>query len=253
MPDNSQATRYRATRWHSDDPEAFYDSRATPASGIGFPSLCTDLVPAQRNTADPQDYYAELGVDPGASDAEIRSALRGLYRDLHPDTGTSPDPERLTLVHNIAEVLLDPAERIKYNNTPKGHRLVDKVYREQLSKLDVHTVRAIVETQPAAPTFGRFDYFALGYRSTDTLKAQQWYHYLLTNVCSTTFRGPLRLLLWDGLRPAWQGSAQVLMVPRRWEPSNFTAIQLLTRVIGSTAVSNISGKPAPIPTTLSGT
>jgi hypothetical protein len=251
VPSNSPETLSRQTRFPFS--AQGYDSRTSTSPGIGFPSCCTDLVPAPANTADPHDYYAELGVDPGASDVEIRHAVRHLYRDLHPDTGSDPDPERLTLIANIAEVLLDPAARIKYNNTPPGHRLIDKVYREQLSKLDARTVRAVVETQTQTATSGRFDYFALGYRTTDTLKAQQWYHYLLANISATSFRGQLRLLLWDGERPAWAVSQGVLMVPRGWEPSDFTAIQLLSRVIGKPVISNISQTPPPIPTALSQT
>jgi len=131
---------------------------------------------------------------------------------------------------------LDPVSRVKYDNTPEGQRRIDKVYLSELSRLSpghLRVIRDSIKPKAASPygTPGRFDYFALGWRTTDDLKAQQWYHYLLTNIALTTFRGRLRLLLWDGLRAGWQSSQQVLMVPRSWEPSAFAARHLLTKVI----------------------
>lgn len=233
----------------------FYDSRSTRNPGIGFPSTCRDLVLADRNTADPQNYYAELGVDPGASAQEIRHAVRGLYVALHPDTGTDPDPDRLTRVHNIAEVLLDDQKRLKYDRTPGGSRLMDKNYAEELrvsgklSRLDEKVIREALKAQPANPygTPGRFDYFSLGHKSTDALKAQQWYHFLLTRHTLTEFRGRIRLLLWDNPRPAWDSKQEILMVPRSWEPSVFAAEALLTKVIDSKGGSHLTDEPGELP------
>ncbi|QZE10505.1 DnaJ-like chaperonin [Mycobacterium phage ScoobyDoobyDoo] len=216
-------------------------------------------MPAPRNTRDPHDYYRELGVDPGATTAEIKARLRQLYVELHPDTGERPDPEKLTRVRNIAEVLLDDEQRLKYNNTPEGHRLMDKVYAEELSKLDVMRtikhdkhVREALQAQKASPygKVGRFDYFSIGQRSSDALCAQQWYHYLLGVASRTSYTGRLRLMLWDGERPAWNAERELLMVPRRWEPSAHAAKALVTRVIGSTGVSNISQESPELPTQL---
>lgn len=225
-----------------------YDSRATTSAGIGFPSTCRDLVLAPRNTRDPHDYYAELGVDPGATRAEIKAAVAGLYVALHPDTGADPDPDRLMRVHDIAEVLLDDRSRLKYDRTPEGERLMDKVYAEELrvsgklSRADEKTVRETLKARPSNPYGqpGRFDYFALNHRTTDALKAQQWYHYLLVYHAYTEFRGRIRLLLWDNPRPAWEAGQEVLMVPRSWEPSDFAAQVLLTKVIDKKGASNLT-------------
>lgn len=227
----------------------FFDSRDV-SPGIGFPSLCRELAVAPRNTRDPHDYYRELGVDPGATREEIKSRLRRLYVELHPDTGVAPDPDRLNRVKNIAEVLLDDQQRLKYDNTPEGRRLMDRVYVEELKDkvgvLKVMSEEGVKEALQAAPAnpygkVGRFDYFSIGHRSTDPLVAQQWYHYLMASAVRPKHRGRLRLLLWDGERPAWNAGQEILMVPRRWDPSSHAAHALMVRVIGTTSASNLSG------------
>ena len=46
---------------------------------------------------DPHDPYTVLGLDPGASAAEITAAYRRAVRACHPDT-PHPDPDRLAAV-----------------------------------------------------------------------------------------------------------------------------------------------------------
>jgi curved DNA-binding protein CbpA len=205
-------------------------------------------------------YYAELGVAPSASRSEIKSALRRLYVELHPDTGSSPDPERLTRIKNIAEVLLDDQERLKYDRTPEGQRLMDKVYAEELKAtlgtmkvMSQEKVREALKPQRANPygKAGRFDYFSLGHRTTDPLCAQQWYHYLMQHANKSSFKGRLRLLLWDGERPSWNEPQEILMIPRRWEPSAHAANALVARVIGNQGLSNLSEVSPQLPTHVS--
>lgn len=62
------------------------------------------------------DPYAVLGVPPGATAAEIRSAFRRLARQYHPDVNPDPAaPERFRAIAAAYEVLSDPAQRAAYD------------------------------------------------------------------------------------------------------------------------------------------
>jgi molecular chaperone DnaJ len=65
----------------------------------------------------PRDYYEVLGVDRGASEAEIKKRFRKLARELHPDVNTE-DPEAEEKFKQAAEayeVLSDPERRRVYD------------------------------------------------------------------------------------------------------------------------------------------
>lgn len=64
-----------------------------------------------------KDYYATLGVDPRASEAEIRQAFRQLARRFHPDLNPdSPEAEaRFREVNEAYQVLSDPQRRREYD------------------------------------------------------------------------------------------------------------------------------------------
>ena len=65
----------------------------------------------------PPDYYAALGVPPGATTAQIKKAYRKLARRHHPDTNPG-DPGAATRFKTITEayeVLADPARRKAYD------------------------------------------------------------------------------------------------------------------------------------------
>lgn len=71
------------------------------------------------------DYYAALGIAPGAADGEVRAAFRRLARQYHPDV--NPDPgaaERFRAVVAAYEVLSDPRTRAAYDaqRTSGGRR-----------------------------------------------------------------------------------------------------------------------------------
>ena len=63
-----------------------------------------------------RDYYELLGVQRGASDAEIKKAFRKLARELHPDVSEEPDaPERFKEVAQAYEVLSNAESRKLYD------------------------------------------------------------------------------------------------------------------------------------------
>jgi molecular chaperone DnaJ len=62
------------------------------------------------------DYYEILGVERGASDADIKSAFRRLARELHPDVSEAPDAgERFREIAEAYEVLSKPETRETYD------------------------------------------------------------------------------------------------------------------------------------------
>ncbi|MBS3958450.1 MAG: DnaJ domain-containing protein [Xanthomonadaceae bacterium] len=63
-----------------------------------------------------KDYYAALGVEPGAGDAEIKQAFRRLARKYHPDVSKEKGAEdRFKAVNEAYEVLRDREKRAEYD------------------------------------------------------------------------------------------------------------------------------------------
>jgi molecular chaperone DnaJ len=63
-----------------------------------------------------RDYYELLGVERGASEADVKKAFRRLARELHPDVSNEPDAqERFRAVAQAYEVLSNPETRQLYD------------------------------------------------------------------------------------------------------------------------------------------
>lgn len=63
-----------------------------------------------------RDYYKVLGVKPGATEAEVKTAYRRMARKYHPDVSKAPDASRRFREATEAyEVLSDPQKRRMYD------------------------------------------------------------------------------------------------------------------------------------------
>lgn len=71
-----------------------------------------------------KDYYAVLGVEPGAGEAEIKTAYRRLARKYHPDVSKEAGAEdKFKAVNEAYEALRDPAKRAAYDQLrAQGYR-----------------------------------------------------------------------------------------------------------------------------------
>jgi curved DNA-binding protein len=74
-------------------------------------------------TMDPKGYYKTLGVDPTASEEEIKRAFRKYARKYHPDVSSGADAEaRFKEINAAYDVLKDPEKRAEYDNPePQGY------------------------------------------------------------------------------------------------------------------------------------
>ena len=62
-----------------------------------------------------RDYYEVLGVERGASDAELKKAYRRLAMKYHPDRNKAPDAEeKFKEIAEAYAVLSDPKKRAQY-------------------------------------------------------------------------------------------------------------------------------------------
>ena len=70
-----------------------------------------------------RDYYKDLGVEPGASEDEVKKAYRRLARKYHPDVSKEADAEeRFKSLNEAYEVLRDRDRRSAYDNLRSNYR-----------------------------------------------------------------------------------------------------------------------------------
>jgi len=76
-----------------------------------------------------KDYYATLGVEPNAGEAEIKTAYRRLARKYHPDVSKeSGAEEQFKAVNEAYEALRDPEKRKAYDALrARGYRPGDDI------------------------------------------------------------------------------------------------------------------------------
>ncbi|MFC5578190.1 DnaJ C-terminal domain-containing protein [Lysobacter niabensis] len=76
-----------------------------------------------------KDYYETLGVEPGAGEAEIKSAYRRQARKYHPDVSKEAGAEeKFKAVNEAYEALRDPQKRAAYDQLrARGYRPGDEV------------------------------------------------------------------------------------------------------------------------------
>ena len=74
-----------------------------------------------------RDYYEVLGLQKGATDAEIKKAYRQMAKKYHPDVNKAADAEeKFKEINEAYEVLSDPQKKANYDQF--GHAGMDGAF-----------------------------------------------------------------------------------------------------------------------------
>jgi molecular chaperone DnaJ len=87
-----------------------------------------------------RDYYTELGVQPDASQDEIRTAYRSLAKKYHPDLhhGDPKAKERFQKIGEAYQTISDPKRRMEYHSA-QGIKLRQKAAAQAAQPRDVES------------------------------------------------------------------------------------------------------------------
>lgn len=103
-------------------------------SGDWFPNSSLSIVKVESAKADVDGLYETLGVEPCASDDEVRAAAKRRLMESHPDVGG--DTDDFIRVHRAYETLADPAKRAAYDAKKRRSLSVVSVAVEGPTPLD---------------------------------------------------------------------------------------------------------------------
>lgn len=195
----------------------------TRHEGIGFPSANRALAVIPRFSHDVNGYYRAIGVLPGASNDEIRRAVRVLLRRYHPD-GVEPDQELFARMVTVRDVLLDSARRQNYDNLPPGQLFIDPEIRDLMDQMGVPLAAAVPFQQPELPKANDYDYYADDPQPGDDLLASGWYPFLLKLAPAFGYTGVIKVLIYDG-GPRFAYRSGLFYIPRVFLPgSQYAAV-----------------------------
>lgn len=85
-----------------------------------------------RTRADPEDYYARLGLNPAASRTEIVAAFRVKARLLHPDVPKTGNSVAFVAVKQAYDVLSNPERRAAYDRLGASQAANDDIEPEEI-------------------------------------------------------------------------------------------------------------------------
>lgn len=236
------------------------DAPPTPSvyrsqEGTGYPSCSRALARIPPNMNDANGYYETLGLQPWATDAEIKRALRSMMARAHPDHPDNQGVDEVTRELNlqvymrlqeIAEVLLNPIHRANYNSIPKGRKLIDSQVKAEMEEAGIAGDDPGVQSFATTPEDyqgktpkgaerprDRFwDYLATNHDEFDLINAQEWYAHFLGVAPIFRYQATIKVLLHDGSGSAWKKEGGIMLIPRTWEPSSAMAFAMFRRHLG---------------------
>ena len=168
-------------------------------------------------------------MPPWASHDEIRRRIRKLLSIHHPD-GPQPDTDLFVRYGEIAEVLNNPELKLKYDSLPKGKAWIDSQVRSMVSDgLAVRLEKKKEQTQ--APQ--HFDWFSMSACRYDCSVVQRWYFSLVAVAPVFGYTKSIRVLLHDD-EPQWLPGANIIKIPRSWEPTRANAFALFAVTVSQT-------------------